>query len=100
MPMLSANDSGGGRPVTRPCYHYGRLEAEVGALSDVCEQCVGMGDTWVHLRSCLTCGLVGCCDNSKNRHARKHWEQAGHPLVRSIEPGEEWRYCFPDRLVM
>jgi uncharacterized UBP type Zn finger protein len=86
--------------VSRPCFHARRLEAEADALSDVCEQCVAAGDRWVHLRSCLTCGQVGCCDNSKNRHARKHWETEGHPLVRSLEPGEAWRYCFPDHLLM
>jgi CPA2 family monovalent cation:H+ antiporter-2 len=85
--------------MARPCYHSRRLEVEADPQSDVCDQCVAAGDSWVHLRACLVCGQVGCCDNSKNRHARGHWEQDGHPLVKSLEPGETWKYCFPDRLV-
>jgi CPA2 family monovalent cation:H+ antiporter-2 len=86
--------------MTTGCYHLRHLAVEAEPHSDVCDQCVTMGDTWVHLRSCLVCGLVGCCDNSKNRHARKHWEQDGHPLVRSLEPGESWKYCYPDLLLI
>ncbi len=81
------------------CEHFEQLETVTEPPSDVCDQCVEMGDTWVHLRSCLGCGAVGCCDNSKNQHARKHWEEHSHPLIRSIEPLEFWRYCFPDQLV-
>ncbi|HUG08811.1 MAG TPA: UBP-type zinc finger domain-containing protein [Acidimicrobiia bacterium] len=78
------------------CQHFTDLTSPVAPTSDVCDQCVAMGDKWVHLRACLGCGQVGCCDNSKNRHARTHWETADHPLIRSVEPGETWRYCFPD----
>jgi uncharacterized UBP type Zn finger protein len=81
------------------CQHFDSLESAAEPASKVCEQCVAMGDTWVHLRSCLHCGTVGCCDNSKNQHARKHWEADGHPLIRSAEPGETWRYCFPDQVL-
>lgn len=84
---------------TPTCDHFGQLGTIPEPTSDVCDQCVAMGDTWVHLRSCLMCGKVGCCDNSKNRHARKHWEGEGHPLIRSIEPGETWQYCFPDHFL-
>ncbi|HEU4915758.1 MAG TPA: UBP-type zinc finger domain-containing protein [Acidimicrobiia bacterium] len=81
-----------------PCEHFvGLVPAEPTAT--VCEQCVELGDRWVHLRACLTCGAVGCCDASKNRHARKHWENIGHPLIRSIEPGETWKFCFEDLVV-
>ncbi len=59
-----------------------------------CEDCVKQGDTWVHLRMCMTCGYIGCCDSSKNKHARKHYFRTGHPIIRSVEPGENWRYCF------
>ncbi|MCU1263362.1 MAG: zinc finger, UBP-type [Bryobacterales bacterium] len=62
----------------------------------VCEDCVKIGDTWVHLRLCLTCGHVGCCDSSKNKHARRHFKAVGDPLVRSIEPGERWIWCYAD----
>ncbi len=57
-----------------------------------------MGDVWVQLRMCLTCGLVGCCDSSANRHASAHAADAGHPLVRSVEPGEAWRWCYVDEI--
>lgn len=60
----------------------------------VCEECVRMGDGWVHLRICLNCGHVGCCDSSKNKHATKHFHTSQHPLVRSIEPGENWGWCY------
>ncbi len=59
-----------------------------------CEECLATGDTWVHLRMCLTCGHVGCCDSSKNRHARKHFTGQDHALIRSAEPGETWGYCY------
>ena len=62
----------------------------------VCEECVKAGDSWVHLRLCLQCGHVGCCDSSKNKHATKHFRETGHPLVRSIEPGERWIWCYVD----
>jgi uncharacterized UBP type Zn finger protein len=81
------------------CNHFDTLTEPVDPATDVCARCVEQGDTWVHLRACLYCGAVGCCDNSVNRHARKHWEESGHPLIRSIEPGESWRYCFPDHFL-
>ena len=65
----------------------------------VCEECVKMGDTWVHLRLCLQCGHVGCCDSSKNKHATRHFASTLHPLVRSIEPGENWVWCYADETV-
>jgi uncharacterized UBP type Zn finger protein len=61
-----------------------------------CEECLKVGSPWVHLRMCLTCGKIGCCDSSPNRHARRHAAEDGHPLVRSAEPGEDWDYCFVD----
>jgi uncharacterized UBP type Zn finger protein len=63
-----------------------------------CEDCIKIGDTWVHLRLCLTCGHVGCCDSSKNKHATKHFHGTSHPLIRSIEPGERWVWCYVDEL--
>lgn len=62
-----------------------------------CEECLASGDRWVHLRLCLTCGHVGCCDSSPNRHATRHFESAGHPVIRSFEPGEDWSWCYVDR---
>jgi len=63
---------------------------------DYCEHCVAIGAAWVHLRMCLTCGHVGCCDSSPNRHATKHFQRTAHPLIRSIEPGETWTWCYVD----
>lgn len=63
-----------------------------------CEDCLAIGDSWVHLRLCLQCAQVGCCDNSKNRHATKHFHATKHPVIRSFEPGEDWRYCYIDDL--
>jgi hypothetical protein len=62
-----------------------------------CEECLRLGSEWVHLRLCLTCGHVGCCDSSPMRHARAHALEIGHPIVQSFEPGESWRWCYFDR---
>jgi uncharacterized UBP type Zn finger protein len=63
-----------------------------------CEECLKMGDDWVHLRVCLECGHVGCCDSSKNKHATKHFHATKHPIMRSIEPGETWGWCYIDEV--
>jgi uncharacterized UBP type Zn finger protein len=65
-----------------------------------CEECLQSGDTWVHLRLCLTCGHVGCCDSSKNHHATRHHRSSKHPIVRSLEPGEDWRWCYVDEALV
>ena len=65
-----------------------------------CEDCLAMGGEWLHLRICLECGHVGCCDDSPNRHATKHGRASGHPIIRSLEPGEDWCWCFVDELAM
>jgi uncharacterized UBP type Zn finger protein len=65
----------------------------------VCAECVELGDTWVHLRLCLTCGNVGCCDQSVNKHASGHFAASGHPVARSIQPGEAWRWCYADEVL-
>lgn len=65
----------------------------------VCEDCLKTGDTWVHLRMCLSCGHIGCCNSSKNKHATAHFNETNHPLVRSIEPGERWVWCYVDGVV-
>jgi uncharacterized UBP type Zn finger protein len=62
----------------------------------VCEDCIKTGDRWVHLRMCLTCGHVGCCDSSPNKHATAHNHASGHPLIQSYEPGEDWVWCYAD----
>lgn len=65
-----------------------------------CTECVEAGDRWVHLRLCLTCGHVGCCDSSKNRHASRHAAESGHPIAGSLEPGEAWQWCYVDEVVV
>ena len=63
-----------------------------------CEECLKVGDRWLHLRMCMTCGKIGCCDSSPNKHASKHARAEGHPIIRSAEPGEDWSYCFIDEV--
>ena len=63
-----------------------------------CDECLKIGGEWVHLRMCLACGKVGCCDASPNRHASAHAAEARHPLIRSAEPGEEWWWCYVDEV--
>lgn len=65
-----------------------------------CEECLRDGTTWVHLRMCQSCGHIGCCDSSEGRHASAHHRETGHPIARSAEPGEDWSWCFEDRVVM
>jgi uncharacterized UBP type Zn finger protein len=65
-----------------------------------CEDCLLIGDPWLHLRICLQCGHVGCCDDSPNRHATAHAADSGHPIIRSLEPGEVWSWCYVDELAM
>ena len=66
---------------------------------DACPDCLALGErTWVHLRMCLDCGHVGCCDSSIGRHASKHFYATQHPVMRSLEPGDDWRWCFVDRI--
>lgn len=80
------------------CTHLDQIRDVSPRTPEGCEECLQMGDTWVHLRLCLTCGHVGCCDQSKNRHARRHAHDTGHPIIASLEPGEDWRWCFVDRI--
>jgi uncharacterized UBP type Zn finger protein len=68
--------------------------------TDGCEECLRLGDTWVHLRVCMGCGHVGCCDSSKNKHATAHFQQSGHPVMRSLEPGEDWGWCYVDKIML
>src|SRR5205807_2895213 len=68
--------------------------------SDGCEECLKTGDSWVHLRLCRTCGHVGCCDESKNKHATKHFNAAKHPIITSLESGEDWSWCYVDEVAV
>jgi uncharacterized UBP type Zn finger protein len=83
------------------CEHYATVNLSVEpGTREGCEECLKTGDSWVHLRLCLTCGHVGCCDNSKNKHATKHFHATGHPVIKSFEPGEDWTWCYVDNLFM
>jgi uncharacterized UBP type Zn finger protein len=80
------------------CSHLDQVKVEPPAEFEGCEECLRTGDRWVHLRVCRTCGKVGCCDSSVNRHASKHAAEAGHPIVTSLQPGESWSWCFEDQV--
>jgi CPA1 family monovalent cation:H+ antiporter len=85
------------RPLTGICEHLAQAPYVMKPTGPSrCLDCDREGLRWVHLRLCLACGKVACCDSSVGRHARRHWEQAGHPVMRSFEQGEKWRWCFPD----
>ncbi|HEY4769800.1 MAG TPA: UBP-type zinc finger domain-containing protein [Myxococcales bacterium] len=77
------------------CKHLKNVKP-VAPGSKGCEECLTMGDAWVHLRLCMGCGHVGCCDSSKNKHATKHFNATRHPVIRSLEPGEQWGFCYVD----
>ena len=79
------------------CEHLDQIN-DVTPSSTGCEECLALGDTWVHLRMCLTCGRVACCNSSKNKHATKHYETSKHPLIESAQPGEDWRWCYIDQV--
>jgi uncharacterized UBP type Zn finger protein len=84
-----------------PCSHLDQVGVrELPAEVAGCEDCLRIGSKWLHLRICLTCGHVGCCDNSPNRHATAHYHDASHPLIRSLEPGEEWSWCYVDEVAL
>ena len=78
------------------CTHIAAVTAIKHAKRHECDECVKIGASWVHLRTCQTCGVTLCCDSSPNRHASKHARATTHPVVASAEPGERWLYCFPD----
>jgi monovalent cation/hydrogen antiporter len=82
-----------------PCGHFAAA-THLTTTEHVCKDCVAMNSNWVHLRLCLICGYVGCCDSSPNRHASTHARTTGDPVVRSIEPGEAWGYCFVDDITI
>lgn len=81
------------------CSHLGMIRS-VPLEGDVCPECVASGDRWVHLRACMTCGFIGCCDSSKNKHSHQHADSAAHPIVRSIESGEDWMWCYVDEVYL
>ena len=84
--------------MTNGCQHFDGAVWREGNTKG-CEECLRTGDRWVHLRVCLECGHVGCCDQSKNKHATRHFHATGHPVMRSDEPGETWAWCYVDEVV-
>jgi uncharacterized UBP type Zn finger protein len=98
-----------GRDTTQPCtgrhtgdvscthldeIHVTSVPAEIAG----CEECLKTGGWWVHLRMCQSCGKIGCCDNSPNKHATAHFHETSHPIIRSAEPGEDWSWCYVDEI--
>ena len=79
------------------CSHLG-LIGDFKPEKQSCGDCLAMGDTWVNLRMCMICGKVGCCDDSKNKHAAGHFKEVSHPIIRSIQPGEDWMWCYVDEM--
>ena len=82
------------------CTHLDQINENVTPSAQGCEDCLRIDGWWVHLRECLICGHVGCCDSSPNRHATRHFHESGHPVIRSFEPGEEWRWCYVDEVLV
>jgi uncharacterized UBP type Zn finger protein len=84
-----------------PCSHLDQITVyELPAEVAGCEDCLRIGGKWLHLRICLVCGHVGCCDDSPNRHATAHFRATSHPLIRSLEPGEDWNWCYVDQVAL
>lgn len=81
------------------CIHLTEINPVAPRTPTGCEECLQMGSSWVHLRLCLTCGHVGCCDSSPHRHATRHFHQTDHPVIASFEPGEHWGWCYVDELM-
>jgi hypothetical protein len=83
--------------MARTCKHLREVK-DVSPTADGCEECLKIGATWVHLRLCLSCGHVGCCDSSQHKHATKHFHATNHPVMQSFEPGEDWKWCYVDNI--
>jgi hypothetical protein len=82
--------------ISNACPHLGEIAEVKLPVRAECEECVKIGSSWVHLRTCQECGMTLCCDSSPNRHASKHARTVGHPVIASAQPGERWLYCYPD----
>jgi uncharacterized UBP type Zn finger protein len=84
---------------SKVCTHTDQI-ADVQPSGNGCLECLRIGDTWVHLRMCMICGQVGCCDDSKNKHATKHFHATGHPIMKSLKPGDDWMWCYVDEVML
>jgi uncharacterized UBP type Zn finger protein len=94
VPILKAQNS----EANMECTHLDQVK-EVTPSANGCEDCLRTGGVWVHLRLCMTCGHVGCCDSSPNKHATKHFHTSAHPIIKSFQPGEEWGWCYVDEVM-
>ena len=82
------------------CSHIGEVQLlEPAGPVEGCEECLATGGTWVHLRMCQICGRIACCDDSPSKHATAHFQESAHPIIRSVEPGEDWSWCYVDELM-
>jgi uncharacterized UBP type Zn finger protein len=84
--------------MARVCKHFAEVDDPAPLTPEGCQECLLAGGEWVHLRRCLSCGHIGCCDDSPNKHATKHFHEVKHPVIQSFEPDETWRYCYLDEL--
>jgi uncharacterized UBP type Zn finger protein len=82
------------------CVHIDKVNPKIRGNTKGCEECEKIGSSWVHLRLCLTCGHVGCCDSSPNKHGTKHFKETEHPVIKSYEPGEDWKWCHIDEIFL
>ena len=89
-----------GNETAAKCDHLGEIHQVTPDSTEGCTDCLREGSRWVHLRECLVCGHIGCCDNSPRKHATAHWHATDHPVMRSAEPGETWAWCYPDNLFL
>jgi uncharacterized UBP type Zn finger protein len=82
------------------CTHLDQVTEVVPGTPEGCAECLAAGGTWLHLRECLTCGHIGCCDSSPSKHATAHYHATTHPVITSFEPDEDWVWCYPDEAVV
>jgi len=83
-----------------PCTHLDQINDVEPQTPNGCAECLAIGGTWVHLRMCLSCGHVGCCDQSPGKHATGHFHETGHPVMQSFQPGEDWLWCYIDEVML
>lgn len=91
-----SSSQGGAQPVTERCEHFDELR-QIAPQTNACEECKALGATWYELRVCLTCGHVGCCEDSPHTHALKHFNATGHPIIASLQRSETWSWCYVHR---
>jgi hypothetical protein len=100
VPTYAVAGDADGNATTANCTHLATIADVTPSSTRGCEDCLREGSRWVHLRECLQCGKVGCCDDSPRRHATAHFHASTHPIVRSLEPNEEWAWCYADSLFL